>query len=370
MRFEDLVGQERAIAVLRNALRRDRVAHAYLFSGPESVGKSTAALIFAAALNCEAAQDSRPCGECRSCQLIARGNHPDVRLIAPAAGKSVIPIQEMRESFVYDVSLKPILGRYKVYLLDHIERTAFLAMHTILKALEEPPPNVVTILVTDYPEGLPPTIPSRCQKVTFQLAGTDAIAGKLAQLGLDETSALALARLSGGRVAWAMRAAQRPEVLAARRALLDLCAEMQSRGLPASLRIADEIKAQAGQLVRKGDAGNDDDASPDDPAEASTEPSFGSDRALRVGHRLRAELPWCLDVMVSWYRDLLAVGEGSPLMNPDYEQALHARLGGDLPHQAECAIEDILEAKHAVQRNANIDVALEALVIGLVGGCD
>jgi DNA polymerase-3 subunit delta' len=376
MGFGRLVGQERAVRVLRSAIARDRVAHSYLFTGPESVGKSTAAMLFAQALNCqasvageasvacEAEPEDAPCGRCRSCTLIERGNHPDVRLLKPdlAKRKSVITIDALRQQFVYDVQLRPVMGRYKVYLLDHVERTAPMAVHTILKTLEEPPPYVVTVVVTDNPDELPSTIPSRCQKVAFQLVGTHAIEAKLRELELDAHTAAAIARLSGGRIAWAIRAAQRPEVLAARRELLDLCTHMVGSGLPSALRLAEDIKVQAAKLVQAQVAPADE--SEGEEAGEPTGATFGSER------RLRAELPWCLDVIVSWYRDLLTVGQQIPLLNPDYEAVMRERSRPEMFHQAECAIESILETKHAIERNANIDVALESLVIGLVGWCD
>jgi DNA polymerase-3 subunit delta' len=363
VQLEDLIGQARAAAVLRNAILRNRVAHAYLFHGPEGVGKSTAALLFAQALTCERAEpDGRGaiCGECRSCVLVARGTHPDVRRLTPSAGgASVIPIEEIRRGLVYDINLKPVAGGRKIYILDPADRTAPLAIHTILKALEEPPPYVVTILVTARPASLPPTIPSRCQEVTFQLAGTDAIERHLLDLGAEPAAAASLARLSGGRVAWAIRAADRPEVLAARAALLDLCAGLPNRGVPAGLRLAEEIKLQALALARARREGRaerdaDEEAGEDAPARA-----FSPDRGLR------SELPWCLDVVVSWYRDRLAAAEGGVLLNADYETSLR---GGSDAGEQERAIRAILETKHSLEGNANIDLALESLAIRLLGG--
>ncbi|MBE9565676.1 MAG: DNA polymerase III subunit delta, partial [Proteobacteria bacterium] len=120
MRLGELVGQSKAIAGLQSAIRRDRVAHAYLFFGPDGVGKSTVARWFAQALNCEAEnarEAGTACGECYSCRLAAKGSHPDIRLITPEGRdeSSVIPIEDIREDLVYDVHLRPVLGRYKIY---------------------------------------------------------------------------------------------------------------------------------------------------------------------------------------------------------------------------------------------------------------
>lgn len=367
MRLDDLIGQTTAAAVLRNAILRDRVAHAYLFHGPDSVGKSTAASVFAQSLNCEGERPNGPgaaCGECRSCTLIAKGSHPDVRLIAPSTGSdaAVIPIERIRHELVYDVDLRPVVGRHKIYLLDPADRTAPLAIHTILKVLEEPPPYVVVILVTSRPALLPPTILSRCQHVAFQLAGADAVEQHLLTLGVDPPAAASLARLSGGRIAWAIRAAQRPEVLSTRKALLDLCATVQLRAAPDALRLAEDIKMQALTLVRARrdvDAETDLEEAPEEP----THVAFGA------GYRaLRAELPECLDVMVSWYRDCLAASQGGTLLNPDYESVLRGKAGSRGSSQDVRAIEAILHARQAIQRNANLDLTLESLAVELLTG--
>lgn len=371
MRLEDLVGQERAVAVLRNALRRDRVAHAYLFSGPDAVGKSTAAFLFAQVLNCEASGDETPCGACRSCRLIERNSHPDVRLVtigADARGRrrTEISIDQIRQNprkpresplpIIQDASLKPAIGPHKIYLIDPADRMRAEASNALLKLLEEPPLHVVIILVTSEPSSLLPTVVSRCQQVVFRLAGSEDTEAHLVKLGTPKSVAASLARLSGGRIAWAIRGARRPELLDVRKALLEICAGIGRRGLPASVRLAEEIKLQASQLAQ---ASSDGDGEGE---EADSTPA--GDRAVRE------ELPWCLDVMVSWYRDLLAIGEGSPLLNPDYEKALRRQFRPQVVAQLECAIEGILETKHAIQRNANIDIALESLAIGLVGVCD
>lgn len=367
--FADLVGQARPVAVLRNAIRRDRVAHAYLFHGPDGVGKSTAARLFSQALNCERVLDGgevEVCGRCRSCLLIANGNHPDVRLLAPERPDetSVIPIEEIRKGLVYDVHLKPVSGRHKVYIVDPADRTAPLAIHTVLKVLEEPPPHVVIVLVTSRPASLPPTIPSRCQPVAFQLAGTDAIRAHLRRLGVEEPTAALLAMLSGGRAGWAIRAAQQPQLLEARNRLLDLCADTEAKPLGASLRIAERIKEEAMHLAAavppEEDAGEED--------EQDSDPGPDGRPAPTPGRALRAALPWCLEVMASWYRDRMAAASGGELFNEHYAEALTRRADAQAAEQAGGAIEAILLARQHLTRNANIDLALEALAIRLIGG--
>jgi DNA polymerase-3 subunit delta' len=370
MRWDELIGQSRATAVLQNAIRRGRIAHAYLFSGPEGVGKSTAALLFAQSLNCldeSTAAMGGSCGRCRSCESIRKGSHPDVRLLTTKDGDeaSVIPIEVIREDLVHDIHLKPVSGRYKVYIVDPADRTAPLAIHTVLRVLEEPPPRVVIVLVTARPALLPPTVLSRCQHVTFQLAGTGAVEDLLVRSGVARETAAALSKLSGGRVGWAVQAASRPEVITTRRALLDLCADLGRQPLSATLRIAEEIRLLARELAeasgREEADGTDADEEEGESATPAARRSVG-DRALR------SELPWCLDVMASWYRDCLAACAGAPLVNPDYEQAIMGAGRSLSCGRAESAVEAVLEAKQQIGRNGNIDLTLECLSVQLLSG--
>lgn len=377
MRLDELIGQSRAVAVLRNAIRRDRIAHAYLFFGPDGVGKSAAALAFAQALNCEDesradAQDA--CGSCRSCQLIARGNHPDVRVVSLARDRSgklrtEISIGQIRQDprepyttprpLIQDAYLKPAIARHKVYVIDPADRLSGEAANALLHVLEEPPPHVVSVLVSTHRSRLLPTVVSRCQQVAFELVGTQLIENHLLGLGIDPGLAASLARVSGGRVAWAVRATRRPEVLAARDALLELCADLPRRPVAASLRVAEQIRQQA-QRLAESRAGEDEDEEADS-TEAGDDPRPSLERALRE------ELPWCLDVIASWYRDVLAAGHGGTVLNADREAAVASTSGADRAG-AEGAVEAVLAARRHIERNANIDLTLESLAIRLLGG--
>ncbi len=371
MRLSDLVGQTRATTVLRTAIRREHVAHAYLFRGPSDVGKSTAAHLFAQALNCEEAsraQTGEGCAHCRSCQLIAAGSHPDVWVVTfmmeKGRLKTEISIHQIRRNpkkpgevprpIVQDAILKPVLGRHKIYLIDPADRMSDEAQNALLKLLEEPPPYAVLILVTSRPDILLPTTLSRCQHIAFQLAGTSAITAHLQTLGAEPDTAASLAALSGGRIGWAITAIRQPAVLAIRRDLLDLCARLPEYTVPQALRLAEEIKQQARVLAHV----RAEQAEEGQGEEAETGET-GTDRALR------AELPWCLDVMALWYRDRMAAARGGVLVNPDYAAAIRAARPAMPP--PERAVAALLAAKHQVQRNANLDLTLEALAIGLLG---
>lgn len=367
-RLSDLIGQARAAAVLRNAIRRGRVAHAYLFRGPEGVGKSTAAQLFAQTLVCERAE-GEPCGECRSCQLSAQGNHPDVRLITfelddKGRTKTEISIHQIRQDpdgphqtprpLVQDAVLRPLLGKRKVYIVDPAHRMSQAAANAMLKVLEEPPPYAVLILVSSQPAALLPTVLSRCQQVTFQLAGSAALEEHLHSLDLAPAEAASLAALSGGRVGWAVSASRRPELLEVRRNLLDLCASLPGMTLPQSLRLAEEIREQAVRFAEAQEEETDEEEGP------AAEAAGSADRTLR------AALPWCLEVMALWFRDCLAAAQGGDLVNPDYAEAIQNSLSARSQAANQAAVEALLAARQEIQHNANLDLTLETVAIGLL----
>jgi DNA polymerase-3 subunit delta' len=218
---------------------------------------------------------------------------------------------------------------------------------------------VVFLLVASQAEALLPTTLSRCQHLTFQLAGSAAIATHLEGLGVAREMAASLAALSGGRVGWAVTAARQPFVLEVRRHLLDLCARLPEYTLPEGLRLAEEVKQEARLLVQSR-AEEAEEGEGEEETDAPAAGGRGTDRALR------AELPWCLDVMALWYRDRLAAAHGGTIVNPDYAEAI--RAAAHAAPQPEASVAALLAAKHQIQRNANLDLALEALAIALLAG--
>lgn len=176
--FEQVIGQDHVKEVLRAAIVRDVVGHAYLFSGPRGVGKTTSARLLAMAVNCEREPEVAPCGECESCTSIRHGSHPDVMELDAASNNSVEDIRDLREQ----VRLASLRGGYRVWILDEAHMLSRPAANALLKTLEEPPPRLIFVLATTEPEKLLPTILSRCQHFRFRRLTVDEIAGKLATL--------------------------------------------------------------------------------------------------------------------------------------------------------------------------------------------
>ncbi len=162
--FDDLIGQESIIRVLTNSLEQGKIAHAYLFSGPRGVGKTSTARILAKALNCKNGPTPAPCGTCSFCASITEGSSIDVMEIDGASNNSVNDIRDLRERVKY----VPSGGRYKVYIIDETHMLSDAAFNALLKTLEEPPPHVVFVLATTAPGKIPATVLSRCQHLPFR----------------------------------------------------------------------------------------------------------------------------------------------------------------------------------------------------------
>ncbi len=164
--FADLHGQDRAVAVLRAAIARGRLHHALLFAGPSGVGKRTAALALASALNCEVAP-GEGCGTCGVCTRIAEGMHPDVITLAREGAAQIVPIETVRAQVVAAVALPPHEARERLFLIDEATSLQPAAANALLKTLEEPPARTRFVLMTVAPDQLLPTIRSRCQRIGF-----------------------------------------------------------------------------------------------------------------------------------------------------------------------------------------------------------
>ena len=198
--FDEVVGQEHVTRTLRNALRDDRVAHAYLFSGPRGTGKTSTARILAKALNCSAPEAERPCNQCPTCVAITEGRMLDLIEIDAASNNSVDDVRELRDK----VGFRPSEGRYKIYIIDEVHMLSGSAFNALLKTLEEPPPFARFILATTEPHKIPATVLSRCQRFDFRRIPTPEIAQHLQHVATEEgfqaepDALLAIARSAQG----------------------------------------------------------------------------------------------------------------------------------------------------------------------------
>src|ERR1043165_1079 len=180
--FEQVVGQKPIVQTLQNAIQMDRIGHAYLFSGPRGVGKTTTARILAKGLNCVKGPTVTPCNECPSCQEIASGKSIDVFEIYAASNTGVDNIRELRESAKYAAAR----NRYKIFIIDEVHMLSTSAFNALLKILEEPPPHVVFIMATTERHKLPATILSRCQQFVFRTISPAEIQAHLREIATRE----------------------------------------------------------------------------------------------------------------------------------------------------------------------------------------
>jgi len=176
--FSDVVGQEHVTKTIQNAISSGRIAHAYLFTGPRGVGKTTIARIFAKAVNCKFKKESEPCNECNSCIEISSGRSIDVIEIDAASNRGIDEIRELREN----VKFAPVSTEYKVYIIDEAHMLTIEAFNALLKTLEEPPHHVIFILATTEPHKIPATILSRCQRFDFRILTRIEIMDRLKEL--------------------------------------------------------------------------------------------------------------------------------------------------------------------------------------------
>ncbi len=334
MPFRDLVNQDHAVMLLRNAIRGGRVSHAYLFAGPSGVGRRDAALAFAQLLNCEHA-GADACGDCPPCKLITTGQHPDVRIIDLERGlvldpedttKTAVGLKQvlaLRKEVVYP----PYQGRWKVYIISDAEKMTTEAQNSLLKLLEEPPPQVVIILIAESVVSLLPTVVSRCQLLRFSFVPAPAIEQALVdRFNIPRGRARFLAALAGGRLGRAVTWANSDDALRLRETMLDLLQRLER---------ADSLdRLDAAEMLAK---------------EKDT-------------------LPELLEIALFWYRDLLVwqeTADESLLINLDRQDAIAALAGQIPPAALNQRIAAVEEAKEALRRNVHPRLVLETLFLRL-----
>ena len=200
LKFSDMVGQEHITRTLRNQVMSNRVGHAYLFNGGRGTGKTTSAKILARVVNCLNPIEGEPCNECEICKGINDESIFDITEIDAASNNGVDEIRDLREKVKYP----PVVGRYKVYIIDEVHMLSTSAFNALLKILEEPPKHAIFILATTELHKVPATILSRCQRFSFRRINQEDIAARLQYVAyqegidLDDSAARIIARLADG----------------------------------------------------------------------------------------------------------------------------------------------------------------------------
>ncbi len=198
-RFDEVAGQQHVTQTLKRAILSDRVSHAYLFTGPRGVGKTSTARILAKALNSEITEDGEPITDSETSKAIDEGRYMDLIEIDAASNRGIGDIRELRDS----VQFRPVAGKYKVYIIDEVHMLTDAAFNALLKTLEEPPPNIVMILATTDAHKLPATIISRCQRFDFRRLSNDDVIERLIEVcEAEEIEAEAAVLEMIARTAW------------------------------------------------------------------------------------------------------------------------------------------------------------------------
>ena len=336
MGFETIRDQYVAVRMLRTALGRRRLAHAYLFEGPDSVGKRLTALTFAKAVNCEELSDDS-CDRCVSCLKTDGGNHPDVTTIEPVKAGRVIKVEILTE-LIERAALKPYEGKYRVAVIVDAERMNASAANKFLKTLEEPPGNSIFVLVSHNPDQLPATITSRCQRVKFHPLTPQTIEALLVgERGLAPDRARVISVLAQGQMGKAFELADSEK----REFVTKLVADLTDRCDPLLVAQAflGRLKAERERLKESFKS--------DEPTSETDSEELAERREAYHASLFRKEVLSYLDLLRAWYRDML-VFEGTGVN----DHLWNADLAGVVAQQARHFAGSDIEAKLAAVERA------------------
>ena len=362
MIWSEVINQARAKAALIRGIEQDRIAHAYLFYGPDGIGKRAVALAFAQHLQC-LAEVNRPCNQCTACSKVARMIHPDVHLLFPypsdatpeGIGERIklmgenayIPVDYIRRPSLSDtgkksnkqsiytvarinedlrraMSFKPVEGRYKVAILTDVDAMRQEAANAFLKLLEEPGPATVFVLITNRPDKVLPTISSRCQQLRFDpLSNQDIESALVSNVGLEPGKASTLSRMANGSYTRALNLAENEELLESRQLILEFIRFSYTQHTD---KLSDVIE----QLNAMG----------------------------------RERLKGVLMLMLSWLRDLMVfktVGNDALMINLDQRESIE-RFCMNIPDaNIDAMVQLVEESMELISRNVQVHLVLVVL---------
>jgi DNA polymerase-3 subunit delta' len=343
--FDSVVGHRRTLAMLSSEPAAP--AHAYLFVGPEGVGKGTVARAFAALLVCPAGGVHD--GECSSCRRAAAGNHPDVNIVEPE-GRTMLTVGQARTTMA-KATLAPVESVRKVFVFDEAGVMSEGAANALLKTLEEPNATTAFILVADSDEDLPATLSSRCRIIHFGRVDEAEVVAALERAGVESEQATEAARLGAGRPGLALRLATRQEVASFRRAWLAVPGRVSARPGD-SFVLAEELLDGLDPLL----AG----------VEESIAEQASKEKRERDNHRARRELLISgVEILASWYLDAAAVQFGATPRNRDLDLTDLTEVP---PEVAVAASERVLDAAVELRANQRPTLVLASLFTDLANG--
>ena len=361
--WDDIVGQDRVASFLRTAVENDAVSHAYLFVGPPGSGKGVAARGLACAVFC----DDGGCGSCPTCYRVRHGGHPDVHVIAPEGAAGYL--KDQVAEIIRDVNLTPAEGPLKVYIVASADLFNDASANAFLKTLEEPPDDVVIVLMSHSYDAVLPTIASRCQVVRFRrIPATESAAILVAQTGADTAEAGIALAAAGGVVAHAREFLSSPGRREARayilRTLSDLSVADDLDVLTAAKELLAAVKAPL------------EDVKALQTAEMGERADFlgkGGGKALEERHkreltaREREGVAEVLNVAESWLRDCLVLsqGVGDLVVNTDAVDAME-QVGAVISVAASVtALGAVNDARRRISYNVSPQLAVEAMLFDI-----
>jgi DNA polymerase III subunit delta' len=246
----NLIGHHWAVDLLHHDLASGHLAHSYLITGADGIGKRTLALQFASALNCQAVVEPGDfCGTCRSCRLFLRQQHVDLSLLQPETASGTITVDAVR-TLLHALTLKPLEARYRIALMQNIDRANNNASNALLKTIEEPPPSSILILTAETATSLLPTVISRCRIIALRPVGEQEILRALMdRKGLSADRALPLARRAGGRPGWAFSQLEDSHADETRQEWFGMWQSLFRQSRKERMDVAQEVAADRNQAI-------------------------------------------------------------------------------------------------------------------------